>query len=92
MRGNENKKHADKIDATLQQKEPNQARCMLKGTTCSPQVSGCAKLGIKPIPETPHTHMEIANRVRRTDSGVFLDSTRLDTEVASYGFKSLDML
>ncbi len=92
IRGNENKKHADRIDATLQQKEPNQARCMLKGTTWSPQATGCAKLGIKATPETPHTHMEIANRARRIASGVFLDSVRLDTEVASYGFKSLDML
>ena len=92
MRGRENKKHADKIEATLQQKEPTQAKCMLTGITWSPQVSGCAKLGIKATPETPHTHMDIANRARRTASGVFLDSARLDTEVASYGFKSLDML
>ncbi len=92
IRGNENRKHADRIDATLQQKEPTQARCMLKGTTWSPQASGCANPGINAIPETPHTHMEIANRARRTASGAFLDSARLDTEVASYGFKSLDIL
>ena len=60
--------------------------------TPSGQASGGAIPGIKAIPATPHTHIEIANRARRTASGVFLDSTRLETEVASYGFKSLVML
>ena len=51
--------------------------------TPSGQASGGANPGIKAIPETPHTHIEIANRARRTDSGVLVDSARLETEVAS---------